>query len=162
MKNVFLLYIPPTNHEAVVHYEDTIKSKIDPQRIYQYVNHDLRNKLERIFLGRRIAVWGSRDSDVNRSRFEKMKDGDDILINGVSIDNLSSSEQLKFGLQIVRALNGDFKVICVDGIESLDAESFEFFLKEIEDDSYQYFVTRVDGAHNHSIVIEDGEIKEPK
>jgi len=89
-------------------------------------------------------------------------DGDDILINGVSIDNLSSSEQLKFGLQIVRALNGDFKVICVDGIESLDAESFEFFLKEIEDDSYQYFVTRVDGAHNHSIVIEDGEIKEPK
>ena len=80
MKNVFLLYIPPTNHEAVVHYEDTIKSKIDPQRIYQYVNHDLRNKLERIFLGRRIAVWGSRDSEVNRSRFEKMKDGDDILI----------------------------------------------------------------------------------
>ncbi len=56
---------------------------------------------------------------------------DDILINGVSIDNLSSSEQLKFGLEIVRALNGDFKVICVDGIETLDKESFEFFLKEM-------------------------------
>lgn len=85
--------------------------------------------------------------------------GDDILINGVNIDNLSSSEQLKFGLQVVRALNGEFKVICVDGIESLDAESFEFFLKAIEEDDYQYFVTRVDGASEHSIVIEDGEIK---
>jgi hypothetical protein len=84
--------------------------------------------------------------------------GDDILINGVNIDNLSSSEQLKFGLQIVRSLNGNFKVICVDGIETLDKESFEFFLKEVENDDYQYFVTRVDGTHEHSITIEDGEI----
>lgn len=83
----------------------------------------------------------------------------DILINGVSLDNLSSSEQLKFGLQIVRALNGDFKVICVDGIETLDKESFEFFLKEIESDEFQYFVTRVEGDTPHSIVVEDGEIK---
>lgn len=86
-------------------------------------------------------------------------DGDDILINGVSIDNLSSSEQLKFGLQVVRALNGEFKVICVDGIETLDKESFEFFLNEVKDDDYQYFVTRVEGDTPHSIVVEDGEIK---
>lgn len=85
--------------------------------------------------------------------------GDELLIGGVNIDNLSSSEQLKFGLQVVRALNGDFKVICVDGIETLDKESFEFFLKEIEGDSYQYFVTRVEGDTPHSIVVEDGEIK---
>jgi len=86
-------------------------------------------------------------------------DGDDILINGVSIDNLSSSEQLKFGLQIVRALNNTFKVVCIDGIETLDKESFEFFLKEIEDDDFQYFVTRVEGDTPHSIVVEEGEIK---
>lgn len=85
--------------------------------------------------------------------------GDDILINGVSIDNLSSSEQLKFGLQVVRALNGKLKVICVDGIETLDKESFAFFLKEIEGDDFQYFVTRVEGDTPHSIVIEDGQIK---
>lgn len=85
--------------------------------------------------------------------------GDDILINGVNIDNLSSSEQLKFGLQVVRALNGDFKVICVDGIESLDRESFEFFLKEVENDDFQYFVTRVEGTSPHSITVDDGEIK---
>lgn len=91
-------------------------------------------------------------------------DGDDIKINGVSLDNLSSSEQLKFGLEIVRALNGDFKVICVDGIETLDKESFQFFLKEIEGDDFQYFVSRVDGEmvekNGHNVVeIDDGEIK---
>ena len=87
--------------------------------------------------------------------------GDDILINDVSLDNLSSSEQLKFGLDIVRALNTKFKVICVDGIESLDKESFEQFLLEAEKDDYQYFVTRVEGDTAHSIVVEDGEIKSP-
>jgi predicted ATP-dependent endonuclease of OLD family len=84
--------------------------------------------------------------------------GDDILVNGVNIDNLSSSEQLKFGLEVVRALNGDFKIICIDGIESLDKDSFEFFLKEIENDDYQYFVTRVEGNSPHSLVVEDGEV----
>lgn len=86
-------------------------------------------------------------------------DGDEILINGVSVDNMSTSEQLRLGLQVVRALNGQFKVICVDGIEALDKESFEFFLNEVKDDEYQYFVTRVEGDSEHSIVVEDGEIK---
>lgn len=86
-------------------------------------------------------------------------EGDDIKIGGVSVDNMSTSEQLKFGLHVVRALNGEFKVICVDGIEALDKESFEFFLNEVKDDDYQYFVTRVEGDTPHSIVVEDGEIK---
>lgn len=81
-----------------------------------------------------------------------------IFIGDVNIDNMSSSEQLKFGLDIVRALNGTFKVICVDGVELLDSDSFEFFLKEIEQDDYQYFVTRVEGDTPHSIVVDDGEI----
>ncbi len=88
----------------------------------------------------------------------------DIFINGVNIDNLSASEQLKFGLQIARALNQEFGIICIDGIESLDKETFHEFLKEVETDDNQYFVTRVDGdtveKNGHSIVeIENGEIK---
>lgn len=83
----------------------------------------------------------------------------DILINGISLDNLSSSEQLRFALEVVHHLNDKFKVICIDGIETLDKENFELFLKEIELDDYQYFVTRVDGNVKDGIVIEDGEIK---
>jgi recombinational DNA repair ATPase RecF len=90
----------------------------------------------------------------------------DIFINGVNIDNLSSSEQLKFGLQIARALNEEFGIICIDGVESLDKETFAEFLKEVENDDNQYFVSRVDGdtieKNGHSIIeIEDGNIKPP-
>lgn len=84
----------------------------------------------------------------------------DLLVNGVSLDNLSSSEQLRFALDIVRELNKTFKVINIDGIESLDKENFEAFLKEIEEDDYQYFITRVDGNIKGGIIIEDGSIKE--
>ena len=91
-------------------------------------------------------------------------DGDDIKINGVSIDNLSSSEQLKFGLQIARSLNQQFGIICIDGVETLDKETFALFLKEVENDDNQYFVSRVDGEsvskNGHSVVeVENGEIK---
>lgn len=86
--------------------------------------------------------------------------GNDILVNGVSLDNLSSSEQLKFGLEIVRKLNDKFNIICIDGIESLDKETFEWFLKEVENDDYQYFVTRVKNNGETGILVEDGEIKE--
>ena len=80
MRNIFLMYIPPTNHEAVVHYEDTIRRKVAPDRIYRYVDQNLRRQLDDVFGGRPIAVWGSRDSQANRARFENMVPGDEILI----------------------------------------------------------------------------------
>lgn len=84
---------------------------------------------------------------------------DDLSINGVSLNNLATSEQLRFALNIVRKLNQQFKVICIDGIETLDKDNFEAFLKEIENDDYQYFMTRVDGSGTGNITIENGEIK---
>lgn len=91
-------------------------------------------------------------------------EGNDIFIGGVNVDNLSASEQLKFGLQIARSLNRQFGIICIDGVESLDKETFGEFLKEVENDDNQYFVSRVDGElvekNGHNIVeVENGEIK---
>src|ERR1035437_6061365 len=80
MKNIFLLYIPPSNHEAMVHYEDTIRKKVTPDRIYRFVDQNLRRQLDSVFDGRQIAVWGSRDSPANRAKFERMVPGDEILI----------------------------------------------------------------------------------
>jgi hypothetical protein len=82
-----------------------------------------------------------------------------IMVGDIAIENLSASEQLRFALAITRALNDKFKVICIDGVELLDKENFELFLKEIESDDYQYFVTRVDGTGENVIEIEDGAIK---
>jgi len=79
-RNIFLVYIPPGNAEAMVHYEDTIRQKVTPDRIYQHAPDNLRANLQNIFKGRPIAVWGSRDSRANRAKFERMQPGDDILI----------------------------------------------------------------------------------
>jgi len=80
MRNIFILYIPTGNYEAQVHYEDTIKNKVEPSRIYRYVDFNLQSKLKKNFSNRYIAVWGSRDTAANRSKFERMQSSDDILI----------------------------------------------------------------------------------
>ncbi|MEO0508561.1 MAG: hypothetical protein AAF065_01735 [Verrucomicrobiota bacterium] len=80
MRNIFILYIPPTNVEAVVHYEDTIKKRVDPQLIASHVEPSLNRRLQSIFGPSRVAVWGSRDSLGNRSKFDRMRPGDEILI----------------------------------------------------------------------------------
>ena len=71
---------------------------------------------------------------------------DDIKLNGVSITTLSDSERLLFALDVVKALNAQFKVICVDGVEKLDKENLEIFFTAIADDDCQYFVAQVGGG----------------
>ena len=80
MKNIFFLYIPPNNTEAIIHYQDTIINKVSQDRIFRLVDQNIKNYLRGIFQDKRIAVWGSRNSSANRSRFEKMEVGDNILI----------------------------------------------------------------------------------
>jgi len=70
----------PRNYEQMVHYQDTIKNKVSQERLFRYLDHNLQNRLRGIFDNKSIAVWGSRDTDANRSRFERMTAGDDILI----------------------------------------------------------------------------------
>lgn len=81
---------------------------------------------------------------------------DSVTLNGVDIEQLSASEQLTFALQVVRKLNGGFKIICIDGVEILDRETFEWFINEIEKDDFQYFVSRVDGEKG--FFVSDGEV----
>jgi len=80
MRNIFILYMPPGNPEAMVHYEDTVKNMVPQKRIFKYLDFNLQSRLKDIFGDRPITVWGSEDSSMNRSRFEKMQVGDDILI----------------------------------------------------------------------------------
>ncbi len=88
MRNIFLVYIPPGNTEAMVHYEETIRQKVSIDRIYRHVDSGLRSRLDRIFGSRPIAVWGSQDSPANRAKFERMAPGDEVLIIEGSIIKL--------------------------------------------------------------------------
>jgi len=80
MRNVFILYMPPGNMEAMVHYQDTIMNRVGQARLRPYLDRNGVEQVERVFGERPVAVWGSRDSSVNRARFERMATGDDILI----------------------------------------------------------------------------------
>src|SRR5260370_14176934 len=80
MRNIFLLYMPPGNAEAMVHYQDTIRNKVAFDRIVRHLSSGLTRTLQHVFGPNPIAVWGSRDSSANRSKFDRMNDGDEILI----------------------------------------------------------------------------------
>ena len=80
MRNIFLLYMPPGNAEAMVHYQDTIRNKVSFDRIAPHVSTQLGRKLQQVFGPHPIAVWGSRDSSANRAKYDRMRPGDEILI----------------------------------------------------------------------------------
>lgn len=66
-----------------------------------------------------------------------------ITVDGLPIRNLSTSRQIKLALDIARATAGQLKLICVDRWESLDAEQRDIFLREIDNDGFQYFISHV-------------------
>lgn len=80
MRNVFLLYMPPGNAEAMVHYQDTILNRVPLERMSPFLPAKLTAKLRGTFQTNPIAVWGSRPGDKNRANFEQMSPGDDVLI----------------------------------------------------------------------------------
>jgi hypothetical protein len=80
MPKAYLLYMPPRNAEAMVHYQDTIKNKVALSRITPHISANLRAKLISVFGSAPIAVWGSAGGPRNRANFSGMSQGDDILI----------------------------------------------------------------------------------
>lgn len=70
------------------------------------------------------------------------KDGS-FAVDGVPIDNLSSSKALQLAVGVARKLAKKTKLICIDGAEALDEASYNALRTEIDNDGYTYFVTKV-------------------
>lgn len=95
--------------------------------------------------------------------FESMSfDGDDVLINGSRLSLMSTMEQLMFSLELFLARNKDAKLrmVCVDRIEVLDTEHYEYFWKWCHTNNIQAFCTRVLSAAKmeEEVMVENGEI----
>jgi hypothetical protein len=80
MRNIFLVYMPLGNAEAMVHYEDTIKTRVPLDRVAKYLSTDSRSRLDKVFASRPTAVWGSSGGKANQGKFDKMREGDELLI----------------------------------------------------------------------------------
>src|SRR5688572_27905850 len=86
MSNVYLLYMPPGNAQAMVHYQDTIKTKVPLSRIFPHISPHLRPDLIAVFGKQPSALWGSSRCQRNPTNFDRMSQGDDNMFDeGYSI-----------------------------------------------------------------------------
>lgn len=79
-RNVFMLYMPQGNLEAMIHYRDTIENRVPLSRVHRFLSPSSLSQLKAVFDGRPMAIWGSRDGPGNRRQFSKMEEGDELLI----------------------------------------------------------------------------------
>lgn len=87
-------------------------------------------------------------------------DGDSILINGVPIHQLGTSEQIKVGVLIASALNPRSGFVLVDGAESLGQADRAALAEAARDLDLQLIMTFVDAAAapaEHVTVMRGGE-----
>lgn len=75
-------------------------------------------------------------------------EGDDVFLDGVAIDKLSSEEQLVFAVDIVKRANAGnkLKLLVCDGLERLDPGQFALFLDHVKEGGWQLVGTKVAGG----------------
>lgn len=85
-----------------------------------------------------------------------------FMVEGVSVDNLSTAAAMKLSVAVARKLAKKAKVICIDGAEALDSKTWTAFKKEIKNDGFTYFITKVGPAHadedSSVIAMEKGQV----
>lgn len=69
--------------------------------------------------------------------------GDQIMLDGVSLDGMCGAEQMTFAVEIARRLNAKSKILVVDGLERLDPEQYEHFVRIATAGGYQLVATKV-------------------
>jgi len=85
--------------------------------------------------------------------------GDEILLDGIGIDHVSGAQQLDLAVEIARRANDKSKLLIVDGLERLDPEQMERFVKHATADGFQLIATRVTAGdlHIEAIAADDDE-----
>ena len=82
-----------------------------------------------------------------------------IYRHGVIFDRLNTAQQIDIAVEIAKLRAGDIGVICVDGLERFDKDTFEVFKQKAEESNLQLFVTRVSDSElslNGSLLNNNG------
>ena len=92
---------------------------------------------------------------------EGMTIEDEVRFNGKPFEQLSGAEQVQVSLALAKALNGKLKLVCVDGVEKFDDETFKLFMAWMEKDpETQFFLTQVGSrGGEEAVTIENGKVK---
>lgn len=70
-------------------------------------------------------------------------DGDEVMLDGKRLDALSGAEQMDFAIEIAKRAHAKSKILVVDGLERLDPQQFERFVRKATADGFQLLATRV-------------------
>jgi AAA15 family ATPase/GTPase len=84
-----------------------------------------------------------------------VKDGE-LTYNGQKWDNMSSSDQLKVSVAIIRKLNPKCGFVLLDKLEQMDLDTLREFGAWLEAEGLQAIATRVSTGPECEIIIEDG------
>lgn len=83
-----------------------------------------------------------------------------VTYNGVHLNQIASSEQIKVTLAISMALNPTVRLIYIRDGSLLDNESMKIVREMAEQNDFQVFIERVGDHDEMAIIIEDGEVQE--
>jgi hypothetical protein len=72
----------------------------------------------------------------------EIKDNE-IYLDGVAFDSVNKAKRVQFALTIAGLRKAELPIVCVDDLETLDADSFAIFQEEAAKTEMQFFVTRV-------------------
>lgn len=81
-----------------------------------------------------------------------------VTINGLPIKNLSDGAKMRLAIKIAKATSKELKLILLNGFEQLNWELQKEMFKEMQDDEYQYIITRVTDGPLCISHIQDGQI----
>ena len=81
-----------------------------------------------------------------------------VTINGLPIKNLSDGAKMRLAIKIAKATSRELKLILLNGFEQLNWELQKEMFKEMQDDEYQYIITRVADGPLSISHIQDGQI----
>jgi energy-coupling factor transporter ATP-binding protein EcfA2 len=91
----------------------------------------------------------------------EIRDGQ-VYRDGVHFDRLNTAQQVDIAVEIAKLRAGHLGIICVDGLERLDAESFELFKVKSLNSNLQLFITQVTNEPELKISSEVFNIKNNK
>lgn len=80
-----------------------------------------------------------------------------ITLDGVTLDGLSGAEQMQFAIDLARRANAKAKILVVDGLERLDTQRMDEFVRYATRDDWQLLGTRVSEGE---LVLEAIEVDE--
>ncbi|RTL06399.1 hypothetical protein EKK58_05460 [Candidatus Dependentiae bacterium] len=81
--------------------------------------------------------------------------GDDVMLDGIPIGQLSGRERLQFCIEIARRGNTKSRMVVQDGLEAVAPDILPYFLTQATRDGYQLIVTRVDRGELTFIPIDE-------